>query len=130
MDAKCGMKCGGQLWARVAKIILFFPFLLAFVVGGLGFEFCVFVAGWRHALRSEWPFIIFKRKPIWRGCPVEVAAIMSCSLQSRQRPHPHPSNLDGYSLRQDWSANIYYFSLTMITSQKVKYHNPTCHNNT
>ena len=35
-----------------------FPFLLAFVVGGLGFEFCVFVAGWRHALRSEWPFII------------------------------------------------------------------------
>ena len=30
-----------------------FPLLLAFVVGGLGFEFCVFVAGWRHALRSE-----------------------------------------------------------------------------
>ena len=27
-------------------------------VGGLGYEFCVFVAGWRHALRSEWPFII------------------------------------------------------------------------
>ena len=35
-----------------------FPLLLAFVIGGLGFEFCVFVAGWRHALRSEWPFII------------------------------------------------------------------------
>ena len=35
-----------------------FPLLFAFVVGGLGFEFCVFVAGWRHALRSEWPFII------------------------------------------------------------------------
>ena len=34
-----------------------FPLLLAFDVGGLGFEFCVFVAGWRHALRSEWPFI-------------------------------------------------------------------------
>ena len=32
--------------------------LLALVVGGLGFEFRVFVAGWRHALRSEWPFII------------------------------------------------------------------------
>ena len=31
-----------------------YPLLLAFVVGGLGFEFCVFVAGWRHALRSEW----------------------------------------------------------------------------
>ena len=33
-------------------------FLLAFDVGCLGFEFCVFVAGWRHALQSEWPFII------------------------------------------------------------------------
>ena len=30
---------------------------VAFDVGGLGFEFCVFVASWRHALRSEWPFI-------------------------------------------------------------------------
>ena len=29
-----------------------------FVVGGLGFVFYVFVAGWRHFLRSEWPFII------------------------------------------------------------------------
>ena len=35
-----------------------FPLLLAFVDGGLGFEFCVFVAGWRYALWSEWPFII------------------------------------------------------------------------
>ena len=35
-----------------------FPLLLEFVVGGLGFEFCVLVTGWRHALRSEWPFII------------------------------------------------------------------------
>ena len=35
-----------------------FPLLLMFVVGGLSFEFCMFVAGWRHAHRSEWPFII------------------------------------------------------------------------
>ena len=35
-----------------------FPLLFAFVVGGLGFELCVFVAGWGHALQSEWPFII------------------------------------------------------------------------
>ena len=35
-----------------------FPFLFAFDVGGPGFEFCAFVAGWRHALRIEWPFII------------------------------------------------------------------------
>ena len=32
--------------------------LLALDVGGLGVEFCVFVAGRRHALRSDWPFII------------------------------------------------------------------------
>ena len=38
--------------------VLSFEQFFAFVVGGLGFEFCVFVAGWRHALRSEWPFII------------------------------------------------------------------------
>ena len=35
-----------------------FPLLFVFVVWGLGFELSVFVAGWRHALRSEWPFII------------------------------------------------------------------------
>ena len=47
-------------WPLIQCFILFcsFPLLFAFVVGGLGFEFCVFVAGWRHALRSEWPFII------------------------------------------------------------------------
>ena len=38
--------------------IYIYSLLFAFVLGGLGFEFCVFVAGWRHALRSEWPFII------------------------------------------------------------------------
>ena len=35
-----------------------FPILLVFNVGGLGFELCVFIAGWRHALQSEWPFIM------------------------------------------------------------------------
>ena len=34
------------------------PFLLTLDVGGLVFELCVFVAGWRYALRSEWPFSI------------------------------------------------------------------------
>ena len=32
----------------------FFPSLSAFDVGGLGFEFCVFVIGW-----SEWPFVAY-----------------------------------------------------------------------
>ena len=36
--------------------VLLISFLVAFEVGGLGFEFCVFVAGWRHALRREWHF--------------------------------------------------------------------------
>ena len=35
-----------------------FPLLFVFVVGGLGFELSVFVAGWRHALRSEWPLLL------------------------------------------------------------------------
>ena len=55
------MEGGGQPVLSFEQcFILFssFPLLLAFVVGGLGFEFCVFIAGWRHALRSEWPFII------------------------------------------------------------------------
>ena len=39
-----------------------FPLLLTFDVGGLGFEFCVFIAGWRHALRRIWPFIIDNNK--------------------------------------------------------------------
>ena len=55
------MEGGGQPVLSFEQcFILFssFPLLLAFVVGGLGFEYCVFVAGWRHALRSEWPFII------------------------------------------------------------------------
>ena len=30
-----------------------FPFLFACDVGGLGFELCVFVTGWRHARSSE-----------------------------------------------------------------------------
>ena len=46
-----------------------FPLLLAFDVGALGFEFCVFVAGWRHALRSEWPFIIIIYKIHNSGYP-------------------------------------------------------------
>ena len=36
-----------------------FPFLFVSAVGCLGFELCVFVVGWSHALRSEWPFYLF-----------------------------------------------------------------------
>ena len=51
------MSAGAELRA-VFYFISNFYFLFVFAVGGLGFEFCVFVAGWRHALWSEWPFII------------------------------------------------------------------------
>ena len=49
---------GGQPVLSFEQCFILFYLLFAFVVGGLGFEFCVFVASWRHALRSEWPFII------------------------------------------------------------------------
>ena len=55
------MEGGGQpvlSFEQCFTLFCSFPLVFAFVVGGLGFEFCVFVAGWRHALRSEWPFII------------------------------------------------------------------------
>ena len=46
------------IWGYIVYRISSFPFLFAFDVGGLGFGFCVFAAGCRHALRSEWPFIV------------------------------------------------------------------------
>ena len=63
----CGLPLRGRVEGGGQPVLSFeqcfilfcsFPLLFAFVVGGLGFEFCMFVAGWRHALRSEWPFII------------------------------------------------------------------------
>ena len=51
--------CTARGYIYFAMVTFILPWLYdLFVVGGLGFEFCVFVAGWRHALRSEWPFII------------------------------------------------------------------------
>ena len=35
-----------------------FPFTFGDCCWGPIFWFCVFVAAWRHDLRSEWPFII------------------------------------------------------------------------
>ena len=60
-------------------------YTLLFAVGGLGCEFCVFVAGWRHALRSEWPFISlllhtdWGRIPLLRHCS---AAVISNNMSS------------------------------------------------
>ena len=53
--------------------------LLAFVFGGLGFEFCLFVAGWRHALRSEWPFIIIITQGIQKQLALRFL-IFCCSI--------------------------------------------------
>ena len=39
-------------------LTFFLPFIFVFAVGGLGFEFCMFVVGWRHAFRSEWPLVL------------------------------------------------------------------------
>ena len=55
-----------------------FPLLFAFVVGGLGFELCVFVAGWRHALRSEWPFIIIINRLLTQEARTWRKATVTC----------------------------------------------------
>ena len=57
------MEGGGQPVLSCEQCLTFFQDFLSFIVymldvGGLGSEFCVFLAGWRHALRSEWHFII------------------------------------------------------------------------
>ena len=48
-------------WSAGAELQAVFYFISSFysalAVGGLGFEFCLFVAAWRPALWSEWPFI-------------------------------------------------------------------------
>ena len=60
------MICGA--WWLAGAVVLVLSFVLSFCLsfwslfvcwGPLLFEVCVFVAGWRHALRSEWPLIIF-----------------------------------------------------------------------
>ena len=71
-----------------------FPLLFAFVVGGLGLEFCVFVAGWRHALRSEWPFIIIiiiniiipGLPPLPKRCAHSPLLLFAAALTGVQRP--------------------------------------------
>ena len=84
-----------DMWRGVVSrfeqcFILFssFPLLLASVVGGLGFEFCVFVAGWRHALRSEWHFIIIVLSPPTRAHPTrtQLAAVQSRPQHSPTQP--------------------------------------------
>ena len=42
---------------------------------------------------------------------------LSHSLQSQQRPHPNSSNFDGYTLRQNWSANLYNTYVNAILPQ-------------
>ena len=61
-------------------------FILAFVVGGLGFEFCVFVASWRHALRSEWPFIIISSSRQAAHGPVLTKHNISFNIRISSRP--------------------------------------------
>ena len=50
-------------WSASAKVLWrfafrFLPFLFEFAAGGLGFEFCTSVVGWRYAVLSEWPFVV------------------------------------------------------------------------
>ena len=66
-----------RLWLlRADGGYIFFNRIHKWLVGSLGFEFCVLVAGWRHALRSEWPFII-----ITSGFLLKVPAADDVSLR-------------------------------------------------
>ena len=85
-----------------------FPLLLAFDVGGLSFEFCVFVAGWRHALRSEWPFIIiilllllFVHFKVWFSLPENVWFV-----SKKQCLFSHASLRAAESARAFWRAQL------------------------
>ena len=81
-----GMEGGGQPMLSFEQFyISSFPFLNAFVVGDLGFEFCVFVTGWRHAFRSEWPFIII----IIVGMGMGMGDVVVARLYSHTQPHRH-----------------------------------------
>ena len=68
-------------------------------LGGLGFEFCVFVAGWRHALWSEWPFIIIIiiiPELILNFLCIVIVVVFMTSIGTC----PQPSKLDGYTLHK------------------------------
>ena len=56
--AEGGWSAGAQVLV-VRRSLHFSPFLFASAAGGLGFASCVLVVCWRHAFRSEWPFINF-----------------------------------------------------------------------
>ena len=64
----------------------------------------MFVAGRRHAFRSEWPLLLLLKD--YSGFAPQPR---SCSLQSRQRPQPNPQTLDGcYPLSRLVSNFILY----------------------
>ena len=105
-------------WVR-SLLLLYNYYYYAFVVGGLGFEICMFVAGWRHALRSEWPFIIiiinyyyyvpvliikyiilyyYVLKPGPRLCNATCVLLPAVPATLSYCPHPNSSTLDGYPL--------------------------------
>ena len=80
-----------------------------FVVGGLGFELWVFVAGWRHALRSEWPFIIIIIINTW---PIIIGVInLSSGL---------------LLLSQDQAIGNYFIFIIPINSNTVCFFKACC----
>ena len=77
-------------------------FFCLFLRGGLGCQFCVLVASWRHALRSEWPIIT-------TGIIVIIVPVGPCLHMSYVTQHMHDTGSLGLMLqiylRQDW-ANL------------------------
>ena len=95
------------------------------VVGGLGFEFCMFVTGWRHALRSEWPFIIIFIKYTLQqivcaaGSRQQARSVLA-SIRMRKQTASHTA-VYGYAYRVAWHRSYRRAVLLFTCTTQSKY---------
>ena len=75
--------------------------ILQFALLHIGFEFCVFVAGWRHALRSEWPFIIIITAAYSAAVSCLVVAVTATVASVHALAY---LQCDGQQSKQSWSC--------------------------
>ena len=77
--SECGSGRCGLVPILQLLLILILSFLSVLLGAYSRLTFCVFVAGWRHALRSAWPFVIMI---IYITCSVALGA-KALNLQIR-----------------------------------------------
>ena len=96
---------------KVMDLFFKFCYLFPFAVGSLGFEFCVFVTGWRHALQSEWPFvmIIFKWIFVFEWLRLPYSTLPSrIDLGQAGTRHTPPHPCSAMHFKGAPSASAYY----------------------